>query len=130
MRAYRAGQEDQLGALGLVLNAAVLWTIRYLDAAVAELRALPADQREHQVLDEDVARLSSLRHANLNVLGRYSFRGSTPAGGVLRPLRDPAAASASAGLWAGSRASSSGVQQVVVPQQASGALSALFSPRW
>ncbi|NUW35645.1 hypothetical protein HTZ77_30070 [Nonomuraea sp. SMC257] len=29
----------------------------------------------------------------LNVLGRYSFRGSTPAGGVLRPLRDPAEAS-------------------------------------
>lgn len=61
-----------------MLNAAVLWTTRYLDAAVAELRGLPADQREHQVLDEDVARLSPLRHANLNVLGRYSFRGSTP----------------------------------------------------
>lgn len=84
MQAYRTGQEDQLGALGLVLNAAVLWTTRYLDAAVAELRALPADQREHQALDEDVARLSPLRHANLNVLGRYSFRGSTPAGGGLR----------------------------------------------
>ncbi|MGW7525095.1 hypothetical protein [Streptomyces sp. NPDC054783] len=41
---------------------------------------------------EDVARLSPLRHANLNVLGHYSFRGSTPAGGVLRPLRDPAGA--------------------------------------
>ncbi len=26
MQAYREGQEDQLGALGLVLNAAVLWT--------------------------------------------------------------------------------------------------------
>lgn len=35
-----------------VLNAAVLWTTRYLDAAVA---ARPADQREHDVLDEDVA---------------------------------------------------------------------------
>jgi TnpA family transposase len=30
MQAYRTGQEDQLGALGLVLNAAVLWTTRYL----------------------------------------------------------------------------------------------------
>jgi TnpA family transposase len=91
MQAYRQGQEDQLGALGLVLNAAVLWTTRYLDAAVEQLRALPVDQREHRILDEDVARLSPLRHANLNVLGRYSFRASGPAGGRLRPLRDPAA---------------------------------------
>lgn len=89
MQAYRDGQEDQLGALGLVLNAAVLWTTRYLDAAVEQLRALPAGQREHDVLDEDVARLSPLKHANLNVLGRYSFRHSGPAGGTLRPLRDP-----------------------------------------
>ncbi|MCQ4083913.1 Tn3 family transposase [Streptomyces sp. RB6PN25] len=92
MQAYRTGQEDQLGALGLVLNAAVLWTTRYLDAAVATLRALPDEQREHDVLDEEVARLSPLKHANLNVLGRYTFRGSTPAGGLLRPLRDPAEA--------------------------------------
>ncbi|MFI9331906.1 hypothetical protein ACIGZJ_30745 [Kitasatospora sp. NPDC052868] len=40
---------------------------------------LPADQREHPVPDEDVARLSPLRH-------------SAPAGGSLRPLRDPAEA--------------------------------------
>ncbi|HEY9328469.1 MAG TPA: Tn3 family transposase [Streptomyces sp.] len=92
MQAYRSGQEDQLGALGLVLNAVVLWTTRYMDAAVEELRALLAEEREHEVLDEDVARLSPLRHANLNVLGRYTFRGSQPSGGGLRPLRDPAAA--------------------------------------
>jgi hypothetical protein len=91
MQAYRTGQEDQLGALGLVLNAAVLWTTRYLDAAVEELRALPAEEREHDVLDEDVARVSPLKHANLNVLGRYSFRSSTPVDGGLRPLRDPGA---------------------------------------
>ncbi len=91
MQAYRTGQEDQLGALGLVLNAAVLWTTRYLDAAVEQLRALPDEAREHEVTDADVARLSPLRHANLNVLGRYSFRSTLPAGG-LRPLRDPAAA--------------------------------------
>nr|WP_231509835.1 transposase [Streptosporangium roseum] len=90
MQAYRDGQEDQLGALGLVPNAVVLWTTRYMDAAVDQLRALPADEREHEVLDEDIARVSPLRHANLNVLGRYSFRGSQPDGGGLRPLRDPA----------------------------------------
>jgi TnpA family transposase len=38
-QAYREGQEDQLAALGLILNAVVLWNTRYLDAAVAQLRA-------------------------------------------------------------------------------------------
>ncbi|MFE1824345.1 hypothetical protein ACFW9S_35800 [Streptomyces anulatus] len=41
-------------------------------------------------VDRDlIARLSPLKHANLNVLGRYSFTASTPAAGALRPLRDP-----------------------------------------
>lgn len=55
MQAYRSGQEDRLGALGLVLNAAVLWTTRYLDAAVDHLRALPLEEREHNVLGEQVS---------------------------------------------------------------------------
>ncbi|MGH3803539.1 MAG: hypothetical protein ACRDTD_26095 [Pseudonocardiaceae bacterium] len=38
---------------------------RYLDAAVEQLRALPAEAREHDVLNEDVARLSRLKHTNL-----------------------------------------------------------------
>lgn len=38
-QAYRDGMEDQLGALGLVLNAIVLWTTRYIDAAVTQLQA-------------------------------------------------------------------------------------------
>ncbi|MEU7028938.1 Tn3 family transposase [Streptomyces sp. NPDC046275] len=85
-QAYRDGMEDQLGSLGLVLNAVVLWTTRYIDAAVAQLRA-----EGHEIRDEDIARLSPLKHKNLNVLGRYSFTASVPAGG-LRPLRDPDAA--------------------------------------
>jgi hypothetical protein len=32
-QAYREGQEDQLAALGLVLNAVVLWNTRYLNAS-------------------------------------------------------------------------------------------------
>jgi hypothetical protein len=36
------------------------------DAAVDHLRALSPEGREHDVLDEDVARVSSLKHANLN----------------------------------------------------------------
>ncbi|MCF3104900.1 hypothetical protein IPZ58_25405 [Streptomyces roseoverticillatus] len=36
-----------------------------------------------------LARLSPLKHRNLNLLGRYSFTASTPAAGALRPLRAP-----------------------------------------
>ena len=34
---YKEGQEDQIGALGLVLNVVVLFNTRYLQAAVDEL---------------------------------------------------------------------------------------------
>ena len=44
-QAYRQGQEDQLGCLGLVLNAVTLWMTRYLDAAVAQLRAQDVEVR-------------------------------------------------------------------------------------
>ncbi len=80
---YREGQEDQLGALGLVLNAVVLWNTRYIDAAVGALRTAG-----HPVSDADIARLSPLGHKHVNMFGRYTF--IPPAGGVLRPLRDPA----------------------------------------
>jgi TnpA family transposase len=83
-QAYRGGMEDQLGALGLVLNAIVLWTTKYIDAAVAQLRA-----EGHEIRDEDIARLSLLKHKNLNLIGRYSFTAQVPVAGALRPLRDP-----------------------------------------
>ena len=67
------------------MNAAVLWTTRYLDAAVAQLRA-----EGHGIRDEDVARLSPLGHQHINCLGRYGFTASQPADG-LRPLRVPGA---------------------------------------
>jgi hypothetical protein len=83
-QAYREGQEDQLAALGLVLDAVVLWNTRYLDAAVAQLRA-----EGHDIKDEDVARLSPLKDRHI-ILGRYLFniKASGPGQG-LRPLRDP-----------------------------------------
>ena len=65
---YREGQEDQLGALGLVVNAIVLWNTIYMDAALGQLRAEGFDVR-----DEDVARLSPLGHEHINMLGRYAF---------------------------------------------------------
>ena len=83
---YREGQEDQLGALGLVVNALVLWTTRYMDAALAHLRANGAVVRP-----EDVARLSPLSSKQFNVLGRYHFNVTDDAvrRGELRPLRNP-----------------------------------------
>lgn len=82
---YREGQEDQLGALGLVLNMIVLWNTIYMEAALDQLR-----REGYLVRDEDIARLSPLLHEHINMLGRYSF--SVPeavANGELRPLRDP-----------------------------------------
>jgi TnpA family transposase len=79
-QAYRDGQEDQLGCLGLVLNAAALWATRYLDAAVAQLRA-----QGHQVRDDDAARLSPLKATHLNVLGRYAIIASQPGEGLRPP---------------------------------------------
>ena len=35
---YREGQEDQLGALGLVVNILVLWTTLYMDRVLTQLR--------------------------------------------------------------------------------------------
>jgi TnpA family transposase len=85
---YREGQEDQLGALGLVPGAVVLWNTRYMDAALAQLRA-----SDYPLRDEDIARLSPLGFKHLNVLGRRVPRGrfAAPEPGCLRPLRDPAA---------------------------------------
>jgi len=82
---YREGQEDQLGALGLVLNAVVLWNTFYMDLAVKQLRT-----DGYPVHDEDVARLSPLGFKHIHFLGRYAFNPSEP--GQVRPLRDPAAA--------------------------------------
>ncbi|MFF9221169.1 Tn3 family transposase [Streptomyces viridosporus] len=87
-RAYREGREDQLASLGLVLNAVVLWNTRYLDAAVARLRA-----EGHDIANEDVARLSPLKDRHVNFLGRYLFNiAASGPGRGLRPLRDPDAA--------------------------------------
>jgi TnpA family transposase len=82
-QAYREGQEDQLGALGLTINAVVLWNTTYENAAVEALR-----EAGEEVRDEDVARLSPLVTAHLNVLGRYSFA-APHLEARLRPLRDP-----------------------------------------
>ena len=83
---YREGQEDQLGALGLVLNMIVLWNTIYVEAALNQLRL-----EGYPVGEADVARLSPLVHEHIHMLGRYSFAmPDTVARGELRPLRNPA----------------------------------------
>ena len=81
---YREGQEDQLNALGLVLNILVLWNTRYMDLALSHLRA-----NDDAVRSEDVARLSPLGYGHINLVGRYEFTlpQSLRQNGV-RPLRD------------------------------------------
>ena len=79
---YREGQEDQLGALGLVTNAVVLWNTVYMQAALDHLQTQPGE-----VMDEDAARLSPLMYEHVNVLGRYSFALTEKIkNGQLRPL--------------------------------------------
>ena len=83
---YREGQEDQLGALGLVVNAVALWTSFYLDRAVKHLR-----EQGEAVWEEDLARVSPLVREHVHVLGRYQFTlEESVAEGGARPLRDPA----------------------------------------
>jgi len=82
---YREGQEDQLGALGLLVNMIVLWNTTYMAAALEQLR-----KEGFLIQNEDVARLSPLIHDHINMLGRYSFAmPETVARGELRPLRNP-----------------------------------------
>lgn len=82
---YREGQEDELNTLGLVLNMVVLWTTRYMDAAINYLK-----QTGFEVRDEDVERLSPLVSHHINFVGKYHF--SLPdevKRGELRPFYNP-----------------------------------------
>ena len=80
---YREGQEDQLGALGLVVNAIVLWNTLYMEAALKELSHVGC-----AVYPEDMARLSPLIRRHLNVHGRHAFvLPEAVAQGQLRALR-------------------------------------------
>ncbi len=82
---YREGQEDQLGALGLVLNIIVLWNTIYMDAALNQLC-----KEGFPVNEGDVTRLSPFGHGHINMLGRYSFAMPEEVKrGELRQLRNP-----------------------------------------
>ena len=83
---YREGQEDQLGALGLVVNVIILWNTLSINAALDQLAA-----EGHQLDPDYVARLSPLVFSHINLLGRYAFAvPEAVSRGELRPLRNPA----------------------------------------
>lgn len=65
---YREGQEDQLGAQGLVTNAVVLWNTLYMQEALSWIRS-----NGEEIGVEDIARLSPLMHGHINMLGHYTF---------------------------------------------------------
>jgi TnpA family transposase len=79
---YHEGMEDQLGALGLMLNCASLWNTVYIDLALDCLRA-----DGYPVRQEDEARLSIYIRKHINVDGHYSFA-LPDLGGARRALRD------------------------------------------
>ncbi len=80
---YREGQEDQLSALGLVVNVIVLWNTLYMNSAVNFFQKTSVE-----VNVKDVARLSPLGFRHINMLGRYQFELSDAIlRGEMRPLR-------------------------------------------
>jgi TnpA family transposase len=81
---YERGLENQLGALGLVLNCVTLWNTVYLDAAVRRLKA-----QGHPIRTEDMARLSPFVHSHLGVHGTCTFALPDLEPGTIRDLRNP-----------------------------------------
>uniref|UniRef100_UPI0038918418 Tn3 family transposase n=1 Tax=Vibrio parahaemolyticus TaxID=670 RepID=UPI0038918418 len=65
---YREGQEDQLGALGIVTNAIVLWNTLYMQEALDWMRSHNED-----IIEDDISRLSPLIYKHINMLGHYTF---------------------------------------------------------
>ena len=79
---YHQGMEDQLGALGLVLNATVLWNTIYMEKARVQRQAAGKP-----IPKQILASLSPLIFEHINFNGRYPF--TRPV--LDRPLRDPEA---------------------------------------
>ncbi len=86
--ALRQGQEEQLGSLGLALNAVIHWNAIYMQEAIQQVRLSGM-----AVHDDDLSHLSPLIWRHLNFLGRYDCSlPNTVLNGGLRPLRNPTSA--------------------------------------
>jgi Tn3 transposase DDE domain-containing protein len=59
----REGQENQLAALGLVVNAVILWNTRYMERALRQLPGYGFDVRTEDVVTlNPFVRVVSVRH--------------------------------------------------------------------
>lgn len=65
---YKIGQEETLGALGLVTNLVIYWNTIYMQAALVKLK-----EEGYPVLEEDIYHLSPLLHEHINFGGKYNF---------------------------------------------------------
>jgi len=82
---YQDGQEDQLGARGLVVNALILWHTRYTQRVIDNLQG-----QGWEIASADLARLSPLGCAHRTILGHYQFAvPDSVLRGDFRPLRIP-----------------------------------------
>ncbi|SDK42900.1 Tn3 transposase DDE domain-containing protein [Nonomuraea maritima] len=81
---YYKGMEDQLGALGLVLNCVTLWNTFYMDRALDQLKA-----EGYPLAEEDVARLSPFVRQHIHVIGTYFFAQPDLGPAGVRQLRNP-----------------------------------------
>ncbi|MER5775497.1 Tn3 family transposase [Streptomyces sp. NPDC002039] len=66
---YHPGMEQEVGALGLLLNALVLHTTHLMDGELAHLRA-----DGHHVRPDIAGQLSPFSHDHINFGGRYTFQ--------------------------------------------------------
>lgn len=83
---YREGQEDQLGALGLMLNVIVYWNALYMQQVVDQLQ-----QEGMNINSDDLTRALPLLFSHINMNGKYTFTiPKEVKNGDLRPLRDVA----------------------------------------
>ncbi len=67
-RGYQEGQEEQLGALGLLLNIVVLWNSRYIGHTIDHLA-----RHGRTASTDHAATLSPLLHHHIRIHGRYHF---------------------------------------------------------
>jgi TnpA family transposase len=83
---YRQGQEEQLTALGLVVNCIALYNTIYTQRALDHLTA-----SGHVIRDEDIERLSPLGHEHITLTGRYriALPDSLHDRAAYRPLKAP-----------------------------------------
>ncbi|MGO9955276.1 MAG: Tn3 family transposase [Solirubrobacteraceae bacterium] len=82
---YQRGQEEQIGALGLVVNCIVLYNTIYTQRALDQLTAAG-----YEIQREDIRRLSPLGHEHITLTGRYHIAlTETIRRGEYRPLKTP-----------------------------------------